>query len=126
MLRGWVNGGEGPLNFMKAGAAWGALHPSRPARLAAILLRHLPLQCKGQILLLACPPCPSGGGCTCKGLWRVQTDPFRPDPVPRLPACLSSRMLSFLSELFLFIYAGFGSWSTSLWQHSIYTKVGGA
>lgn len=35
------------------------------------------------------------------------------------------RIISFLTELFLFIYAGFGMWSSSLWRHSIYSKVGG-
>lgn len=32
------------------------------------------------------------------------------------------RILSFLTELFLFLYAGFGCWSTSLWHGGIYRK----
>jgi hypothetical protein len=35
------------------------------------------------------------------------------------------RILSFTSELFLFLYAGFSMWSTTLWQGDIYSRVGG-
>ena len=105
----WSQVGERTVAATPQAVTCACAHPSMPPP-------PLPLH--------LCPPVPTSPPP------RPHLAPTSPPPRSHLaptsphPAVYLFRIVSFTAELFLFLYAGFSMWSTTLWQGDIYTRVG--